>query len=71
MSYESRMLEQLAMPTRTEVARALLRTLLKNGGVVKEFGAGQDVVDQLADEFHLSNAQRTAALETVYRKEIA
>jgi len=69
MSYESRMLEQLAMPTRTEVARALLRTLLKNGGVVKEFGAGQDVVDQLADEFHLSNAQRTAALETVYRKE--
>ncbi len=63
------MLEQLAMPTRTEVARALLQTLLKNGGVVKEFGAGQDVVDQLADEFHLSNAQRTAALETVYRKE--
>ena len=57
------------MPTRTEVGRALLRTLLKNGGVVKEFGAGQEVVDQLADEFRLNRAQRTAALETVYRKE--
>jgi hypothetical protein len=63
------MLGQLAMPTRTEVRRALLRTLLKNGGVVKEFAAGQEVVDELADEFHLNNAQRTAALETVYRKE--
>jgi hypothetical protein len=69
MSYESRMLGQLAMPTRTEVGRALLRTLLKNGGVVKEFAAGQEVVDELADEFHLNNAQCTAALETVYRKE--
>ena len=69
MSYESRMLAQLAMPTRTEVGRALLRTLLKHGGVVKEFGAGQEVVDQLADEFQLNRAQRTATLETVYRKE--
>ncbi len=69
MSYESRMLEQLAMPTRTEVGRALLRTLLKSGGVAKEFAAGQEVVDELADEFHLNNTQRSAALETVYRKE--
>ena len=69
MSYESRMLEQLAMPTRTEIERALLRTLLKNGGVVKEFGTGQEVVDQLAEEFQLNKQQRTAALETVYRKE--
>jgi hypothetical protein len=69
MSYESRMLEQLAMPTRTQVGRALLRTLLKHGGIVKEFGGGQEVVDEIADEFHLNEAQRTAALETVYRKE--
>jgi hypothetical protein len=69
MSYESRMLGQLAMPTRTQVGRALLRILLKHGGVVKEFGAGQEVVDQLADEFQLNRAQRTATLETVYRKE--
>src|SRR5437899_8513137 len=69
ISYEKRMLQQLAMPTRIDVRRALLRTVLKNGGVVKEFGAGQDMVDQLADEFHLNKAQRSAALETVYRKE--
>ena len=69
VSYESRMLGQLAMPTRTQVGRALLRTLLKHGGVVKEFGAGEEVVDQLADEFQLNRAQRTATLETVYQKE--
>ena len=69
MSYESRMLEQLAMPTRTKVGRALLGTLLKHGGVVKEFGAGQEVVDEIANQFQLSESQRTAALETVYRKE--
>jgi hypothetical protein len=47
MSYESSMLQQLAMPTRANVGRALLRTLLKHGGVVKEFGAGQEVVEAL------------------------
>src|SRR6266404_4639944 len=69
ISYEKRMLQQLAMPTRTQVGRALLRTLLKHGGVVKEFGAGQEVVDEIADQFQLNKGQRTAALETVYRKE--
>ncbi len=69
MSYESRMLAQLAMPSRAEVQHALLRTLLRNGGIVKEFGTGQDIVDQLADEFQLNKRQRTAALETIYRKE--
>src|SRR6266702_1474797 len=69
MSYESRMLEQLEMPTRTMVGRALVRTLLKHGGVVKEFGAGEEVVDEIADQFQLNERQRTAALETVYRRE--
>src|SRR5437667_12810174 len=69
MSYESSMLQQLAMPTRAKVGRALLRTLLKHGGVVKEFGAGQEVVDEIADQFQLNEDQRTAALETIYRKE--
>ena len=69
MSYESSMLQQLAMPTRAKVGRALLRTLLKHGGVVKEFGAGQEVVDEIADQFQLNEGQRTAALETIYRKE--
>src|SRR6266545_6384194 len=69
MSYESRMLADLAMPSRGKVQRALLRTLLKHGGVVKEFAAGEHVVRELADQFNLNSAQRTAALETVYRKE--
>ena len=69
MSYESRTLEQLEMPTRTMVGRALLRTLLKHSGVVKEFAAGEEVVDEIADQFQLNERQRTAALETVYRRE--
>lgn len=63
------MLKRFAMPSRIEVERALLGTLLKSGGVVKEFRVGQDLVDELADEFHLNYAQRNAVLETIYRKE--
>ena len=69
MSYESEMLKQLGMPPREEVARALLISLLRHGGVIKEFAAGQDVVVGLAGEFGLSQAQLEAALKTVYRKE--
>jgi hypothetical protein len=69
MSYERRILEQFAMPIRGEVRQALLRTLLKHGGVVKEFAAGQRVVEEIADQFQLTEAQRTAALETIYRKQ--
>jgi hypothetical protein len=69
MSYESRMLADLAMPSRGRVQRALLRTLLKHGGVVKEFAAGEEAVGELADQFQLNSTQRAAALETVYRKE--
>jgi hypothetical protein len=42
---------------------------LKHRGVVKEFAAGEEVVDELAEQFQLNSAQRAAALETVYRKE--
>lgn len=69
MSYESRMLADLAMPNRGLVQRALLRTLLKHGEVVKEFAAGEEVVGEFADQFHLNSAQRAAALETNYRRE--
>jgi HNH endonuclease len=69
MSYESRMLKEFVMPSRVKVQRALLRTLLKHGGVVKEFAAGEQVVDELANQFRLNSVQRAAALETVYRKE--
>lgn len=36
---------------------------------MKEFGAGQQVVEEIADYFELSEPHRTAALETVYRKQ--
>ncbi|MBI5099117.1 MAG: HNH endonuclease [Nitrospirae bacterium] len=69
MSYESTMLEQLAMPTRKQVEQVLLRALLKHGGVIKEFGSGQEIVDEIADDFGLNEHQRSAFLQTVYRKE--
>jgi HNH endonuclease len=69
MSYESKMLEQLAMPTRKEVEQVLLLTLLRQGGVIKEFGGGEKIVREMADEFGLREQQRSAFLETVYRKE--
>lgn len=69
MSYEAAMLKQLAMPTRDEVAQALLRALLRHGGVIKEFGSHQQIVDELADECELNAAQRGAFLETIYRKQ--
>src|SRR5205085_12336147 len=68
-SYEGTMLKQLAMPTRQQVEQALLRALLRHGGVVKEFGAGQEIVNELADECGLNELQRSAFLETVYRKQ--
>lgn len=69
MSYERKMLEELSMPTRKEVEEALLLALLKNGGVIKEFGAGENLVDEIADSFGLTERQRSAFLKTIYRKE--
>ena len=63
------MLEQFAMPTQAEVEQTLLRALLKHGGVIKEFGSGQEIVDEMANEFVLNERQRSAFLETIYRKE--
>lgn len=69
MSYESEMLEDLKMPTRREVEQALLRSLFNNNGVIKEFGAGEKIVEEIADDFGLNEKQKTAYLETVYKKE--
>lgn len=69
MSYEREMLEQLKMPSRQEVEQALLESLFNHNGVIKEFGAGEEIVDEISDKFELSEAQRQAYLETVYRKE--
>ena len=69
LSYEAAMLKQLAMPTRQEVGQALLRALVRHGGVIKEFGSNETIVDELAVECDLNKAQRAAFLETTYRKE--
>ncbi len=57
------------MPTREQVERSLLRALLKHGGIIKEFGSGQDIVSEIADNFSLNERQRSACLRTIYRKE--
>ena len=57
------------MPTRKKVEQVLLRVLLKHGGVIKEFSSGQEIVEEIADEFKLNEIQRSAYLETIYRKE--
>jgi len=69
MSYESEMLAQFNMPTRQDVEKCLLQALLTHGGVIKEFGPGQEIVDEIANDFGLSEQQRSAFLETIYRKE--
>ena len=69
MSYEGKMLEDFAMPTRKEVEQVLLKTLFKHNGVIKEFATGEEIVNEIADKFSLNNNQRTAVLERIYRKE--
>jgi hypothetical protein len=65
MSYEGKMLEDLKMPTRNEVEQALLKSLFNHKGVIKEFGTGEEI----ANYFGLREVQKTAYLETIYKKE--
>jgi hypothetical protein len=69
MSYERKMLEDLKMPTRREIEQALLKSLFNHNGVIKEFGAGEKIVEEIANDFGLNEEQRTAYLETIYKKE--
>ncbi|MCW9098263.1 MAG: winged helix-turn-helix domain-containing protein, partial [Ignavibacteriaceae bacterium] len=69
MSYESEMLKSLKMPVRADVEKELLLALFKHNGVIKEFGTGEEIVDEIARSFGLTEKQRTAFLETIYRKE--
>jgi hypothetical protein len=59
MSYESKMLQSLAMPSRNEVEKSLLRALLRHGGVIEEFGSGEYLVDEIAEEHRLIPKART------------
>jgi hypothetical protein len=69
MSYESKVLEDFSMPTRKEVEQALLKSLFNHGGAIKEFGADEEIVNEIANDFGLNEQQRTAYLETIYKKE--
>ena len=69
MSYEAKMLEEFSMPSKEEVEAVLLKTLFKHNGVIKEFASGENIVNEIADEFRLNNLQRTVLLERIYRKE--
>ncbi len=69
MSYEGQMLDDLRMPSKAAVETHLLTALLRHRGVVKEFAKDEDIVNELAGEFALSQQQRNATLERIYRKE--
>ena len=69
MSYEGKMLKEYFMPSRQEVENALLKSLLKHNGVIKEFNSDESIVNEIANRFHLSELQKSAQLETIYRKE--
>jgi 5-methylcytosine-specific restriction endonuclease McrA len=69
MSYESEMLQKLKMPVRKAVEKALLKSLFNHNGVIKEFGDGEEIVNEIAYQFNLNSEQRSANLETIYRKE--
>jgi hypothetical protein len=69
MSYEKRMLENFQMPTQKEVEQVLLKSLFNNKGAIKEFGVGEIIVEEIANDFGLNEEQRLAYLETIYRKE--
>ncbi len=60
MSYESNMLLKFGMPARGEVEKALIITLFKHNGVVKEFAAGEEIVNEIADKFSLNENQKSA-----------
>lgn len=69
ISYEGEVLRTLKMPVRKEVEEALLIALFKHNGVIKEFGSKEEIVAEIADDFGLTEEQRSAFLETIYRKE--
>ena len=69
MSYEGKMLIDLGMPSRKAVEEVLLKSLFKHDGTITEFAVGEEIVEEIADDFRLNTQQRNAYLETVYRLE--
>lgn len=69
MSYEGKMLQELKMSVRKEVEEALLFALFRRSGVITEFASGEEIVNEIGDDFSLNEEQRTVELERIYRKE--
>ena len=69
MSYEGNKLKEFDMPSREDVEKSLLKAIFNHNGVIREFGSKESIVEELADEFHLSKKQRSVHLETIYKKE--
>lgn len=69
MNYEGIMRDKYDMPSNEEIEEALLVALFNNNGTIKEFASGEEIVNEIADYFHLNEEQRTAILERIYRKE--
>jgi hypothetical protein len=69
MSYEGKMRDEYNMPSIEETENALLISLFNHNGTIKEFGTGEEIVNEIAAYFHLNEQQRIAVLERIYRKE--
>lgn len=69
MISESELYQRFEMPKRQIVEPVLLKALFKHGGAIKEFGSGQEIVDEIANEFGLNEAQRSAFTEAKVYKE--
>lgn len=69
LSYEAKMLRQFKMPNRKDVEDVLLTFLFNNEGTIKEFSGDEGIVEKIADHFGLTQKQREAYLQTIYRKE--
>ncbi|OHB70894.1 MAG: hypothetical protein A2W17_09175 [Planctomycetes bacterium RBG_16_41_13] len=62
-------MNKFRMPSRKEVEQALLITLFNHNGVIKEFASGEEIVNEIANDFSLNENQRKVELERIYRKE--
>ncbi len=69
MSYEGSMLRELNMPLKKDVEIALLKTLFKHNGILKEFSAGENIVEEIANDFALTEMQKNARLTSLLTKD--
>lgn len=70
MSYESKMFEELALPSREKVIKILVSNILKRGGTLRAFGSDdKGFSDEIADHLGLTDIQRKTTMQTIVRKD--